>query len=175
MKKIVFLAIISLFILSFSTQEAHAYTLLGGKQKTTSIRWQITVLKAAYVQPLHDAIDAWDATSTPLSFTESDGTQKTQIFVSGDDYGNTGWNAQCTNFLEFIFWGDYVDSSIQANYTYMVTMSNALKQGVFAHEIGHALGLGHVTDPYQVMCTSADGRAVNVPGSDDIAGVNYLY
>ncbi|WP_081505061.1 matrixin family metalloprotease [Paenibacillus senegalensis] len=57
----------------------------------------------------------------------------------------------------------------------MDSMSWTDKQGVFAHEIGHALGLDHVNDTKQVMSTALTGREVYLPGSDDIAGANYLY
>ncbi|WP_169091573.1 matrixin family metalloprotease [Paenibacillus sp. PL91] len=54
-------------------------------------------------------------------------------------------------------------------------MDTATRKGVFSHELGHVFGLGHVTDPYAVMCTSADGRIVTSPQDDDIDGVNSLY
>lgn len=54
-------------------------------------------------------------------------------------------------------------------------MSSTYKKGVFSHEMGRGMGLAHVTDTKQIMCTSADGRAVFKPGSDDIAGINHLY
>ncbi|WP_177184550.1 matrixin family metalloprotease [Psychrobacillus sp. OK032] len=46
--------------------------------------------------------------------------------------------------------------------------------GVLSHEIGYALGLGHVSGPNKLMYDN-DGRTVFKPTSDEIDGVNYLY
>lgn len=58
-------------------------------------------------------------------------------------------------------------------------------EGLMLHEIGHALGLGHSTNPYAVMCgyvnSSFDGSACHYElinrqlDADDIAGMQSLY
>jgi hypothetical protein len=47
---------------------------------------------------------------------------------------------------------------------------------VATHEIGHTIGLGHSTDPNATMYATAhfDGRCAAL-GSDDIAGVSFMY
>lgn len=175
MKK-VSLLFVALLTFVFFTQPASAYVLLGGKQKSTIIVYYIqSSLTNEYTSNYSSAVKAWNATPTNISIRLHANNNSGPLSVRGGYYGNTDWNAQCTNYKEFIFWGDYVDSIITANYSYMDSMSPELRQGVFAHEIGHALGLDHVTDTTQIMCTSFDGRTAIVPGNDDIDGVNYLY
>ena len=54
------------------------------------------------------------------------------------------------------------------------TLSKADKIGVIAHEIGHAIGLGHTNDTSALMYyKTVDQRSAL--GSDDIRGVSYLY
>lgn len=53
--------------------------------------------------------------------------------------------------------------------------TDALKQGVLGHELGHAMGLAHSTDPNVIMCTDAGGRRVTTPQLDDLQGINHLY
>jgi len=50
-------------------------------------------------------------------------------------------------------------------------------QGIFCHEYGHALGLGHSTVGSATMYPSASGNGVpaRTIASDDVAGVQYIY
>jgi Matrixin len=58
-------------------------------------------------------------------------------------------------------------------------------EGLMLHELGHALGLGHSTNPYAVMCgyvnSAFDGSACHYElinrqlDADDIAGMQFLY
>ncbi len=165
-----------LFSLVTFTSNTYAYNLLGGKQKTKNIVYQInSSLTSGYHTSLTSAMSAWDS-ATSLSFSKKSGsTTDVQIYVNGADYGDVGWNAEAINYKDWVIVGNFANSAINANYYYMKDMKELKRQGVFAHEIGHTLGLAHVTDTQQVMCTDKDGRAVSVPGSDDIKGIKAIY
>ncbi|REB06018.1 hypothetical protein DVB69_13860 [Sporosarcina sp. BI001-red] len=175
MKKLLIVALLFVSTFGLALTDAQAYNLLGGKHKTKNLAYRINpLLETKYHSPFKTAMASWAAV-TPISFASQVGTNRAQIIINGKDYGSTGWNAQNTNYRDLIVAGNYVDSIIDANYYYMSGMTNSTRQGVFAHELGHSLGLDHVTNTKQVMCTSRAGRAVITPGSDDIAGVKALY
>ena len=53
-------------------------------------------------------------------------------------------------------------------------LSRKDKVGVIAHEIGHALGLGHTEDKSALMYYRTVDQRSHL-GQDDIDGINYLY
>lgn len=55
------------------------------------------------------------------------------------------------------------------------TMSTSEITAVIAHEIGHAIGLGHSEYTYSLMYYAAGGKKQEWLGEDDIDGVSYLY
>ncbi|MFD1323008.1 matrixin family metalloprotease [Micromonospora sonneratiae] len=65
------------------------------------------------------------------------------------------------------------------NWTSVSSYTTAQKQGVAAHEFGHALGLAHNTSsPIKLMYPYDSNRhsaGVTTPQSDDKAGINALY
>ncbi|MER7671792.1 matrixin family metalloprotease [Kitasatospora sp. NPDC096128] len=48
-------------------------------------------------------------------------------------------------------------------------------KGIAVHELGHAMGIDHVSDHNAVMHPDAPGRNVNTPSADDTNGINALY
>lgn len=86
----------------------------------------------------------------------------TQSFVDG-----TGWR---TYYYECWMWVDGPES----NWAPKVGWRDL--QGIATHEYGHALGLGHSTDPLATMYPIADdGKAWRTLHADDIAGIQAIY
>jgi predicted Zn-dependent protease len=176
LKKKVFLAVFSVFLLSFViTSSVSAYTLLGGKYASKKITYIGSALDATYTQAMQNGINAWNNASVDASFTRGELGPDTNVVFEKDNYGaNIGWNARCANKPVHTS-GTYTRSEIDFNTSTMDGMTNNQRQGVSAHELGHALGLDHVISKTQIMCTWGNGRTAIIPGSDDKAGVNYLY
>lgn len=61
------------------------------------------------------------------------------------------------------------------NSRYTQYYSYAKVRGVAVHEVGHLVGLAHVSNRYAVMYPATSGRIHNTPQVDDINGVNALY
>lgn len=176
MKKCLILSFAFCYVSLFSaTSSVGAFELIGGKYSSGNISYTDVGLSATYSLAMQNGVIAWNEAGTDnVNFEWTTSKTQAQVLFKEDDYGNVDWNARCANKPVHTS-GTYTRSHIDFNTYRMDGMTNSKKQGVAAHELGHALGLDHVTDKYQVMCTSANGRAVSVPGDDDIDGANYLY
>ncbi|KRF08950.1 hypothetical protein ASH00_04540 [Arthrobacter sp. Soil782] len=107
----------------------------------------------------------------------------TAVDVSGptftarnQNYGVTGWEAQATTNCPF---GTTTSSALRMNQYYLQGDEplNRLKV-VWAHEIGHGLGLAHVSTVARVMHTyPSTSYSVGVSGltTDDVNGINARY
>jgi len=170
-----------LFLILFGGNTVFAYNTLGGKQKTTSITVVIksgtktTYTNGNYTTDIALGAGNWNATPTKLNLYPVLGGGG-HIYVGGDYFGNIGWNAQNTNYREFIWFGDYDSSVIDLNYDAMDSRSSLYNSSTITHEIGHSLGLDHVSDNSQIMSTYGNPtRTTYTPGTDDVDGINYLY
>ncbi len=59
--------------------------------------------------------------------------------------------------------------------TSLATLSREKLIATFAHELGHALGLGHSSAISSLMYYSASGKVFTSLSQDDIDGISYLY
>lgn len=64
---------------------------------------------------------------------------------------------------------------LNANNSVLNSMSTREIEAVIAHEIGHAIGLGHSQYRHNLMYYSVGGKNQKWLGLDDIDGINYLY
>lgn len=172
MKKTLVSALLFGAISLAGVNQSYAYTLLGGKYPDASFTYKDGSLTSTYQFYAGEARNRWYNTPTPITYSYS---SSGEIDFNGSYFGNTGWDGQCTNYTSSLT-GYYYASRIDANYTYLDTYSEGWKIiGVFTHELGHALGLDHVSDGNQVMYPNTPGRLTSYPGNDDINGANYLY
>lgn len=181
---VVLLAVLSLIV---PASPAAAYSLLGCKYLTTSLKW-LDVTTGTYTTPAQNAISAWDATATPISFTKV--TVNDHLKVGNGNFGNTGYDGITLDPLgrnPTVYWcgGGTWDGEIVTwwNTFYADGYSATKRKSVMVHEIGHALGLAHrsVSLCTEVSIMQPDTRTrydicgKSTPQADDVAGVNFIY
>jgi hypothetical protein len=59
--------------------------------------------------------------------------------------------------------------------TQLASLSSSVIVTTFAHELGHALGLGHSSQQYALMYYSLSNKTQKTLSQDDIDGISYLY
>ncbi len=183
-KKINFISFVFIlcFIFACSQVSAHTnYPLTGKKWDNPdelkvfydSSMDQTTDNNDSYKSITNDALYLWSSgLDYDISFIQTLNGGDYDVFVAAFDFGDIGWNGQCTTYdtngITYLAYVKY-NRFYTDGYTY------DFNRGVGAHELGHSLGLDHVTTPDHVMCTHAAGRTATGPNSHDIAGVRNLY
>ncbi|MUT68770.1 hypothetical protein [Paenibacillus sp. NEAU-GSW1] len=153
---------------------ANAYVALGGKYASGTISYSYLGLTANYSQAMANGIAAWNDADTDVSFVYQSDSTKANIIFRQDTYGaNIGWYARTQNKPVHTS-GTYTKTDIDFNSSAMDGLSVTGRKGTSGHELGHAIGLDHVSQSTQIMSVSGI-RQVSVPGSDDKAGANALY
>ena len=181
-----------------------SYALEGAQWASTNITWSFatsnygndasdpfsSAISASYQSAIQWALQQWSSVA-PLTFTQVADTSDPNGFADirigfGDlSTASTGIIGQ-TNLL----WdgaGHFVPDEVvrledpsqfsatpngSGNYTYNGT--SATLEQVALHEIGHALGLAHASDPNAVMYASVGSSNQTLDGTD-IAGIQALY
>nr|WP_283949598.1 Hint domain-containing protein [Limobrevibacterium gyesilva] len=147
--------------------------------------------QAAYVGVIEQALQAWSSYSG-ITFVQqpdsaSPATAADIRFGWGDLLGTSGEIGQAAySFSGDLFSPDSIvrlqDPALKAlnptpgvigGYTYSGFAATLYQ--IVVHEIGHALGLGHSTDPNAVMYAAAQGVANQDVNASDISGIQALY
>ncbi|MDE2575030.1 MAG: Hint domain-containing protein [Rhodospirillales bacterium] len=147
--------------------------------------------QSAYVSVIEQALGIWSSYSGITFVQQADATT-----VAGAADIRIGWGDLISSGGEigqsaYSYLGDQMQTdsivrledpaqvalvaspTVTGGYTYS-GYSSTLYQ-VAVHELGHALGLGHSTDPNAVMYPTAQGVTNQAPDASDIAGIQALY
>lgn len=173
------LAFVSILIAAIAivvpASTASAYTTTGCKWGNTTLRINYSYVASQYTTGLSSAKNNYNS-STPvlsLSLTTSSGPSWT---AATSNYGNTGWEAHANWTCAF---GKTSNCSMRMNQYYLNgTEPWQRHKVIWAHEMGHCLGLGHVSTVARVMYTSATAAynaGVRSLTSDEINGINAIY
>lgn len=157
---------------------------LAKAYSTEGVRWQYNLSIHFYEQPMQsydtqafdDGVYAWNSSVAPILFG---GTGTQEVIMSDTNAGNSNWVGLTTwSYSTFgcnypIGYNQFYDAYTKLNIYYTQKEDRATRQGDAAHELGHAIGLGHSSVTTALMYYKQNGT--NTPQSDDINGVNYIY
>lgn len=153
---------------------ANAYVLIGTKWPSGSQQYENNAT-SAYVSSATAAISSWNS-STQLNLQGSSSAQPLRLFVV--NYGAAGYDG-VTLITVNALTGYFYKADVTLNTHYASSFPTNRKRAVWVHEIGHGVGLGHVSSGKQLMnsCASCvySSYGYYTPQSDDIAGANFLY
>jgi predicted Zn-dependent protease len=153
---------------------AAAYTTTGCKWGSKNLTINYAATNGNFRTAFNFATTNYStSTDVELSTTTASGPSFTAV---NTNYGATGYEAQASWSCPI---GTTISAQVRANQYYLSgTEPQTRLKVVWAHEIGHALGLNHVSSVTRVMYTRASTAYSNgVTGltSDEIAGINALY
>ncbi|WP_186526369.1 matrixin family metalloprotease [Leekyejoonella antrihumi] len=120
----------------------------------------------------NNGIAAWGGSAANVVYV----TRSNSPLVVSDTYrSDIDWDG-LTNYAGSS--GQFTSVRAYLNHYYTQSYSATVSQGVAAHELGHAVGLGHSAASCALMLPTTPGRdscGAWIPKADDIAGMNSLY
>lgn len=164
----VVLALITVGIIA--PTQANAYALTGCKWGSSTITYQNNAV-SGFNDSLVDAGYSWAAASDINGMNPTGGAMVAYTVNNGaNGYdGYTSWN--CPG-------GNLWSANVSMNTYYATSMSYGQKRVVWAHELGHGMGLNHSyagTVMYSCARCTYDSYGRYSPAADDAAGMNALY
>lgn len=156
-----------------SAAPASAYSTTGAKWPATNIQINYSLVNGDYRSGFTSAVGNYRlSTDVNLTGTLNSGPTFT---ARNTNYGASGWEGQASWTAPF---GVTTSAQIRLNDYYLQNAPVARLKVVWLHEIGHGLGLDHVSTVARVMYTSATSAynaGVRNLTSDEINGINALY
>lgn len=152
---------------------ADAYSLMGSHWRTGALRVYVNTTSGSYRTAINQAAADYAAKShAKLTNTTAAGPMFTAAQYNA---GATGYEGQTTvNAIGSVT----LSAHSVLNTHYLAGAPVARLKVVWLHELGHGLGLGHVTPAARVMQKSASAAysaGVRTLTSDEVSGVNHLY
>lgn len=150
---------------------ASAYSLETGVSRFPSqydirIKYVAVLSTPNLLSNVQAATSAWNSSAAQVLFTLN--STSPNIDLTSGAYGSTGWDGLC--YYPTILNGNH--ASIKINNYYASILGN--QSECIAHELGHAIGLAHVSATTSLMrATGYKGSAT--PSLDDTNGVNSFY
>lgn len=147
-KKVPFVFALTLLIIAITTQiSASAFTI---EPNVTKFPHQYSIAytynqagNLPWYSPINTAMTNWNYSAANVFFTKNLNSYGYDLRITSYAYGTTGWNS----------WGNEV--------------------AVVAHELGHSVGLDHVSPSADSLMTPS--VSISKPSLDDTNGVNSLY
>ena len=139
---------------------------------TSSIQLGVGGTSGTYRDTLKAARDNYNATTDVTITVTTSSSPAWQAYAT--NLGATGWEGQETRLCL----SHKIHSSMRMNTHYAGSRTATNKKVIWLHEIGHGLGLGHVSSAYRVMYKSASeaySNGITSLTSDEKAGINALY
>ncbi|NEC01715.1 hypothetical protein [Streptomyces anulatus] len=172
---------------------AAAHPKLGCKFASGTMKWQDATTTSGYAAAANNAVEAWNSTSTQFNINKV--TSGANIRIANGNFGEVWQGLRLVGITLNTSQETPTCNSAGTWRTTMVTWWNdyrtqhytpSKRQAIMVHEIGHALGLAHVTAPAGSSCSNVTVMDVAIdewydkcgfwkPRSGDIAGANELY
>lgn len=166
-------AIAALGIAIVPAVPASAYTTTGCKWSSSTLRIDYRYVNGNFRTAINQAVANYNATDVTLSTVDTSGPAFT---AQNANYGATGYEGQASWSCLL---GKTNNAQIRVNQYYLSGLEPIARlKVVWLHEIGHGLGLDHVTPTARVMYTSASSAyfaGVTALTTDEYNGINALY
>lgn len=164
---------------------SHAYAFRGCKWggsfgSSSILKYHYSSVTSAWITAFNQGQYAWDTKSVPGSFGETTSSTSMNLLVRDYSMSSDAWglaSSPCT--------GGTYSNNLTVDFNSSASLAAASKKLVVIHELGHAYGLGHVSNSCSDQhvgpaIMKSDATVLNQcggspPYADDVNGVNALY